>query len=886
MTKETPMMIQYKSIKKEHPEAILFMRMGDFYEMFCEDAVLASDELDLVLTAKNAGAEGKIPMCGVPYHAADSYIQKLLQKGYRVAMCEQLEDPKLAKGLVKRDVIRVISPGTLVGEALIPEESTNYLACVIKRKNRWGLCYTDISTGEFNVTEINDKNRVFDEIFRIGPKELLFEQDLADNPRFREGLLKIFKGLITELKPDDLKKSNRELLREHFFANKGNSKNINNEEIQNADCSPEDENAFIPHTAKEAAAICLAFLHRTQLRSLSYINSLKYYTGDTYMVLDTNTRRNLELTATLFSQKKQGSLFWVLDSAKTPMGKRMLKEWIENPLLRKEDIVYRRDGVKELIYTPKVLNELTTALKQIKDLQRLSGSLSYGEGKPADLLLLKKSVGFFPQIFNNIKLLNSPVFQDITGDFDILKDVYDKINSAISDDATILNNNKQIVKTGFSETIDNLRQVAFNGKQLLIDMEAREREATGIKNLKIKYNKVFGYFIEVSNSFLDKVPESYIRKQTLVNGERFYTPELKEFEESVTGAEDKLRFLELAVFNEVRDYVSANSDRIMKMASYIGIIDCLQSLAHTAIDNNYCYPEITDDDSIIIIKDGRHPMVEKVNEETFIANDTVLDGKDNRIMIITGPNMAGKSTFMRQTALIILMAQIGSYVPAASATIGICDRLFTRIGASDDLIGGNSTFMVEMKETADILSQATGKSFVILDEIGRGTSTFDGMSLAKATLNYISNSQNGPKTLFATHYHELTSMEDEKDNVKNYAIRVDEVNGNLIFLRKVTPGKADKSYGIQVARLAGLPVSVINDAKKTLRSLEKNKLIAGNANTNDNDSYGEGFSLFREITEEETEIIDGIRKLDIDNLRPIEALRILEEWKNYLDDDK
>lgn len=862
MASETPMMKQYRQIKGEHPEALLFFRMGDFYEMFCDDAIVAAKALDLVLTKKNAGIDGQIPMCGIPHHAADSYIAKLIKKGFRVAICEQLEDPKFAKGLVKRDVIRIISPGTVL-ESTILTDSGNYLAVAVNNGTDWGFCYTDISTGDFRVTDFHrEKNQEFDgildEIYRVQPQELLISEKLSQNTEFMSALKKVFGGLVTVLNNDDFSfKNTEEILLHHF-------------KIENS------ESLFLSKSAQMAAGAALIFLIRTQKRSLDYISKFDYYKNDRYMVLDQATRKNLELTSTIFNNQKKGSLLWVLDKTKGSMGKRLLKEWLENPLLDLAEIKKRQESVAEIYNNPLLLNEFRDLLTDIHDLERISGRIAYGSGTPRDMAALRDSIVHLPRFKKLIFQLKTPLFTEMLDHFDDLNDIYKTISDAIADEPPVSPKEGGIVREGFSAEIDEYRKIAGGGRKKIIEIETKEREATGIPKLKVGYNRVFGYYIEVSNSYKDKVPDYYVRKQTLTNGERFYTPELKEYEEKVLGAAEKLYDLEYDVFSQIRDYVSDNTARIQLVSSFIAITDVLMSFAATALENDYCCPEI-DNGDIIEIKNGRHPMVEMVNEEAFIANDTYINNSDSRIMVITGPNMAGKSTYMRQVALIILMAQIGSFVPAQEAHIGIVDRIFTRIGASDDLVGGNSTFMVEMKETASILSRATAKSFIILDEIGRGTSTFDGLSLAWACIEHLSDAPNAPKTLFATHYHELTTLEAEKTNLKNYAIRVDENNGNLIFLRKVTPGKADKSYGIQVARLAGMPVSIINRAKKILRSLEKSKL-----NMVQDTAVDENESLFREISPDETEVLNGIRDLDIDNLRPVDALRILEEWQDFL----
>lgn len=862
-TKLTPMMQQYKEAKKAYPEAILFFRMGDFYEMFADDALTASKALDITLTARSAGEEGKVPMCGVPHHAAENYIAKLIEQGYRVAICEQMEDPKLVKGLVKRDVTRVISPGTVLENAMLPDSSHNYLAALYWDKKGVGFCFTDISTGEFKVTAFEIKKgeetgKVFDEIFRIQPKELLVSEKLAADKDFLFRLKAVFGGLLTSVPNEDFQYDNAsESLMTQFS-------------VETA------EELFLPYLSMIAAGATIAFLNRTQKRFLSYIAKVEHYTNNTYMVLDQSTRKNLELSCTIFSHQKKGSLLWVMDKTLGVMGRRMMGDWIDNPLLDLDKIMLRQNAVKELYEKPFLVDELKEFLLGIHDLERLSSRIAFGSGSPRDIAALKESIGNLPKLKEILFQLESPLFQNMAEKFDDLSDIFQHIDKTIKDDPPLSPKEGNIVKDGFDSEIDALRDIAHNGKKLILEIEAEEKERTGIKTLKIGYNRVFGYYIEVSNSYKNQVPEDYIRKQTLTNGERYFTPLLKEYEDKILGATDKLYLMEYDIFCKVRDFITKNTSRIQLTAQFIAITDVIRSLAVVAAENQYCCPKLNTDDQIAIYG-GRHPMVEQVNEEMFIANDALLDNENNRIMVITGPNMAGKSTYMRQTALIILMAQIGSFVPAEAATIGLCDRIFTRIGASDDLVGGNSTFMVEMRETAEILHSATEKSFIILDEIGRGTSTFDGLSLAWACIEYLSDAPHAPKTMFATHYHELTQLEAEKKNLKNYAISVEERNGDLIFLRKIVAGKADKSYGIQVAKLAGIPISIINQAKRVLRTLEKNKIIVIKG-----EDTKEEASLFHEVTAEEDDVLTQIRALNLDVLRPIQALSLLSEWQDYL----
>ncbi len=712
---------------------------------------------------------------------------------------------------------------------------------------------------EFIGKDTADKNRIFDEIYRVQPKELLLSDKLAKDVQFRQLLKKVFEGLVTLIPDEDFEKEATDrILTEHF----------------NLDDS---EQLFLSEQAKKAAGATLSFLYRTQKRGLSYIGKISYYKNDRYMILDQSTRKNLELTSTIFTNQRKGSLLWVIDRTSGTMGKRLLREWLENPLLDLAEIHKRQAGVKELYERPLLLDEIRAVFADIRDLERLSSRIAYGSGTPRDIAALRDSIKNLPAFQKLLYTLNSDIFREMAENFDDLSDIDTVIRTALVEDPPISPKEGGMVKAGYHGEIDEYRRLAKGGKQMILDIEAKEREATGIKTLKVGYNRVFGYYIEVSNSFKNQVPDHYIRKQTLTNGERFFTPKLKEYEDKVLGATDQLYQLEYEVFCKIRDFISANTARIQLISTFIAVTDVVMSFATVALENQYCCP-VMDDGDTIEIKNGRHPMVEKVNSEVFIANDTLLDSANNRIMVITGPNMAGKSTYMRQVALIILLAQIGSFVPAEAAHIGLTDRIFTRIGASDDLVGGNSTFMVEMRETAAILKQATDKSFIILDEIGRGTSTFDGLALAWACIEYLADAKCAPKTLFATHYHELTSLEEEKENLKNYAILVHEVNGNLVFLRKITRGKADKSYGIQVAKLAGMPVSIVNKAKKILKNLEKSKLHYGGGS----ESTATNVSLFREISDGEEDVLKQIAGLDLDDLRPLDALRLLEEWQDYL----
>lgn len=863
MAKATPMMEQYRQIKKENPDAIIFFRMGDFYEMFDEDAVVASRELDIVLTSKNAGEEGKVPMCGVPYHAVDSYVARLIDRGFRVAICEQMEDPKLAKGLVKREVTRIVSPGTVLEEAILSEQSHSYLATMFAQKDDWGFCYTDISTGEFKATEFRqahgDSDRVYDEICRLQPREVLVAESFYDDPCYLDPLKRIFHGLITPLPNSDFQAERAaEVLATHF-------------ETEDA------QSLFLPPLAMSAAGATIAFLNRSQKRSLSYIHTIHYYESKTYMVLDPATRRNLELTATIMTNQKKGSLLGVMDKTCNVMGKRLLREWLDNPLLNLAQIQERQDAVKELFEKPFLVEELKEFLFTIHDLERLSSRIAFGNGNPREMVALRLSLQGLPTLREILYKLKADAFQKMADAFDDLHDVCANIATTLVDDPPISPKEGGFVREGYAKEIDECRSIASSGQQMLRDIEAREREATGIKSLKVGFNRVFGYYIEVSNANKSMVPDHYIRKQTLTNGERYFTEELKEYEDKILGAKDRLYQMEYDVFCRLRDYISHNAPRIQLMASFIAIVDVLRSFAVVATEHRYCCPKLDDSDAIII-ENGRHPTVEQISSEAFIANDTYLDQQENRVMVITGPNMAGKSTYMRQVALIVLLAQVGAFVPASSARIGLVDRIFTRIGASDDLVGGDSTFMVEMKETAEILKYATEKSLIVLDEIGRGTSTFDGLAIAWACIEYLADASVAPKTLFATHYHELTNLENDKATLKNYAIAVEEINGELVFLRKIDRGRADKSYGIQVAKLAGMPLRIVNQAKKILRALEKTKINEPGAHK----TVQEELALFKELTEEKEEVLTAIERLDLDNLKPLQALSLLAEWQDLL----
>ncbi|MFV0364475.1 MAG: DNA mismatch repair protein MutS [Suipraeoptans sp.] len=878
MAELTPMMQQYIETKKEYPDCILFYRLGDFYEMFFEDALTASKELEITLTGKNCGLEERAPMCGVPYHAVDGYLNKLIEKGYKVAICEQVEDPKLAKGIVKREVVRVVTPGTNLDTKALDETKNNYLMCIVYVADRFGLSVCDVTTGEFYVTELDSLEKLEDEIFKYNPSEIICNESLFISGIDTNELKNRLNISIYTLEPwyfDD--ESCERVLCEHFDSS------IEGLGLADFDCS------------KVAAGSLFSYLKETQKNDLSHILKLQVYTTGRYMLLDNSTRRNLELCETLREKQKRGSLLGVLDRTKTAMGARNLRKLIEQPFVNVDDINERQLSVKELKEDTILREELREYLSPIYDLERLISRISYKSANPRDLIAFKSSLAMLPHIKNIMSDVKSEFLSTLISELDTLDDVFHKIDLAIIDDPPLAMKEGGIIKDGYNDDTDRLKAAKTDGREWLAKLEDEERKKTDIKNLRIKYNKVFGYYLEVTNSFKDKVPDYYTRKQTLANAERYITPELKELEDTILGAEDKLYSLEYELYKEVRDYIGSQIPRIQRTAGSIAIIDVLASLAHVAEKNNYTCPKVNDK-GIIDIKDGRHPVVEKmIPAGSFITNDTYLNDKKDKISVITGPNMAGKSTYMRQTALIVLMAQIGSFIPASSATIGIVDRIFTRVGASDDLASGQSTFMIEMTEVANILRNATNKSLLILDEIGRGTSTFDGLSIAWSVIEYISdNKLLGAKTLFATHYHELTELEGKIENVNNYCIAVKEKGDDIVFLRKIVSGGADKSYGIQVAKLAGVPSIVIERAKQIVEELDEaditNKIKDIEINglrkvSNKGKVFDEvdlhQMSLFDTVKDDD--VLEEIKALDIGNLTPLEALNTLFQLQSKLE---
>ena len=807
----SPMMQHYMETKKEYPDCILFYRLGDFYEMFFDDALTASKVLEITLTGKECGLPERAPMCGVPYHAVDSYLYRLVQHGYKVAIAEQMEDPKQAKGLVKREVIRVVTPGTITSAQALDETKNNYLMGIVYMDGKYGVSTADITTGEFLVTEVDTGRELFDEIHKFSPSEIIcnnaFYMSGVDLDDLKNRCNVAVSALDSHFFGDE---SCRKILREHFRV--GSLSGLGLDDYS---------------TGVIAAGAVMAYMYETQKSTLEHITAITPYSTGQYMIIDTSTRRNLELVETMREKQKRGTLLWVLDKTKTAMGARLLRTWIEQPLIHKEEIIRRQDVVEELNMNYISREEICEYLNPVYDLERLIGRISYKTANPRDLIAFKTSLEMLPHIKRLLGEFRSAVFKELEADLDPLEDLYSLIERAIEDDPPITVRDGGMIKEGFSEEADRLRQAKTEGKDWLAQLESREKEKTGIKNLKIKFNKVFGYYFEVTNSFKSLVPDYFIRKQTLTNAERYTTDELKELEDIIMGAEEKLVSLEYDLFCQVRDEIASQVVRIQKTAKAIAGIDVFCSLSAVASRHNYVKPAINEK-GVIQIKNGRHPVVEQMmRDDLFVANDTFLDNGKNRLSVITGPNMAGKSTYMRQVALIVLMAQMGSFVPAQEADIGICDRIFTRVGASDDLASGQSTFMVEMTEVANILRNATKHSLLVLDEIGRGTSTFDGLSIAWAVIEHISNTKLlGAKTLFATHYHELTELEGTIAGVKNYCIAVKEQGDDIVFLRKIVRGGADKSYGIQVAKLAGVPDSVIARAKEIAEELSDNDITS------------------------------------------------------------
>lgn len=874
----TPMMQQYMAIKEQYKDCILFYRLGDFYEMFYDDALTASRELEITLTGKNCGQEERAPMCGVPYHAVDVYLNKLVAKGYKVAICEQAEDPKQAKGIVKREVIRIVTPGTNLSQQALDEGRNNYLMCLVYDNNQFGLAITDISTGDFYTTEVATLKELYDEIHRFSPSEIIcndsFYMSGASLDDFKDRLHVSVSTLDTWYMDEAV---SVQKIKEHFKVASLDGLGLTD----------------FPSGTLAVGALLL-YLYETQKNTLDNLTKITPYRSGGYMIIDSATNRNLELIETLREKQKKGSLLWVLDKTKTAMGARLMRNWIEQPLIEKKKITARQDAVEELYNDMITREEIREYLNAVYDLERLVTRISYRTANPRDLIAFKTSLGMIPPVKQLLSQAKSAELKEIDERMDCLEDIYDLIEKSIQDEPPIMIREGGMIKEGYNEDVDKFRLSRTEGKTWLAELEAREKEKTGIKNLRVRYNKVFGYYLEVTNSYKELVPEDWTRKQTLANAERYITPELKELEDMILGAEDKLAALEYDLYCEVRDSIGEQVVRIQETAKAIAHLDVLASLACVAQSNDYVRPSINTK-GVIDIQGGRHPVVEKMNNnQMFIDNDTYLDNKNHRISIITGPNMAGKSTYMRQSALIVLMAQIGSFVPAKSANIGIVDRIFTRVGASDDLASGQSTFMVEMTEVANILRNATSRSLLILDEIGRGTSTFDGLSIAWAVVEHISNPKLlGAKTLFATHYHELTELEGKLDSVNNYCIAVREQGDDIIFLRKIIRGGADKSYGIQVARLAGVPDSVIDRAKEISGWLEetdvtdKAKNLQVRTSAKKKEVVREAvpaekqMSLF-DIYPADHPVLKELAGLDVSNMTPIQALNTLYELQKRL----
>jgi len=868
------MMQHYLKTHEEYKDCILFYRLGDFYEMFFDDAKVVSKELELTLTGKSCGAEERAPMCGIPYHAAETYLTRLVKKGYKVAICEQVEDPKLAKGMVKREVTRVVTPGTTLNAQALDETKNNYIMCIAYIGDHYGISSADITTGDYYVTEVDSERKLLDEVNKYQPTEIICNEAFyisgidIDDMKNRMGI--VIYSLDAWYFSDETAQMT---LKDHFKVR----------DLEGLGLADYDSGVV-------AAGALLKYLYETQKTTLSNLVAIHPYTTGKFMIIDSSTRRNLELVETLREKQKRGSLLWVLDKTRTAMGARTLRSFVEQPLIERTEIEERYDAIDEFNTNAITREEIREYLNPVYDLERLITRVTYQTANPRDLIAFRNSIHMLPPIKTLMSDFQSPLLKRLYEQLDTLDELYELIERSITEEPPLTLHDGGILKEGYNEEVDRLRKAKTDGKSWLADLEAKEREKTGIKNLKIKYNKVFGYYLEVTNSFKDLVPDYFTRKQTLANAERFITPELKELEDVILGAEDKLIVLEYELFREVRQKVADEVVRIQKTAKAVAQIDVFTSLATVAEQNNYCRPKLNEK-GLIDIKDGRHPVVERmIQNEMFVANDTYLDNGSNRVSIITGPNMAGKSTYMRQSALIVLMAQIGSFVPAKSAKIGIVDRIFTRVGASDDLASGQSTFMVEMSEVANILRNATSNSLLILDEIGRGTSTFDGLSIAWAVVEHISNPRLlGAKTLFATHYHELTELEGKLNSVNNYCIAVKEKGDDIVFLRKIVKGGADKSYGIQVAKLAGVPDNVIERAKEIVEELSNNDITEIVQNISAEGSSKRSKPKLDEVDLEQISLLDTmdndtilneLKELDLGQMTPIEAMNKLYELQN------
>ena len=862
MAQLSPMMQQYFEIKEANKDCILFYRLGDFYEMFYDDALTASRELELTLTGRDCGQEERAPMCGVPFHSCEGYIAKLVSRGYKVAICEQTEDPKAAKGLVKRNVIRVITPGTVMEQSMLEEGKNNYICCLYSSDKTIGVCFCDISTGELNATEISGKdsyNKLINQLSSYSPKEILLGGKIIE--------IKQLPGFIKQKLSAGV-----ELLEDEKFGFTLCSKTASNHFGNEFDKIKDKPDVIC------AVGALINYLKETQMNGLERINQIDTYSESQYMKLDYNTQRNLELTQTMLSKEKRGSLLWVIDKTKTAMGKRLIRSWLEHPLMNISTINNRQSDVEELVNNTVLRLELTENLSGIFDIDRLMTKIVYGSANARDLRSLCSAVKDLPQISSLLSECKASHLRMIYKNIDLLEDIHSLIDSAIVEQPPFTIREGGMIKQGYNSDLDVINNDMNNSKDILTQIETEQKELTGIPKLRVGYNRVFGYYIEVTNSYKNMVPDTYIRKQTLTNCERYITPDLKEVEARILGAKDRSVALEFKLFEEIRLKVADSLERIQRTSKAIATLDVLNSFANVASDNRYVRPDVTQS-TAIKIKDSRHPVVELLlKNASFVPNDVNLDNKSDRVAIITGPNMAGKSTYMRQIALIVLMAQIGSFVPASSAQIGIVDSIFTRVGASDDLASGQSTFMVEMNEVANIVKSATSRSLLILDEIGRGTSTFDGMSIARAVLEYCADKKKlGAKTLFATHYHELTVMEDLLDGVKNYNIAVKKRGDDITFLRRIVPGGADDSYGIEVAKLAGVPNTIIGRAKEILAELE-----SGRAETVVKKSNPDEDAQLSLLGVAQSPVIDKIKNVDLNTLTPIEAMNLLYELKNMI----
>lgn len=863
MAKLSPMMEQYFEIKKNYADTLLFFRLGDFYEMFFDDAKVASKELELVLTGRDCGQEERAPMCGVPFHSADSYIAKLVSRGYKVAICEQVEDPATAKGIVKRDVVRIVTPGTVIESNMLDESKNNYLASVFISDKECGLAFIDVSTGEVHLDFFSDADataRIVNQLGCYSPSEVIinkYASSVKSIISFIKDRLSVDYQIVTEAQYDEAELVN--IIRSHISDESGMSQFTENKSLLYAFGS------------------ALVYLKGVQKNELQNINNVDFYNEDSFLTLDVTARRNLELTETQIRREKKGSLLWVLDHTKTAMGKRLIRNWVEQPLINYSSIILRQNAVEELTTDTILLDSLMSYLSEMFDIERIMTRVVYGTANAKELKTLSQTIDQLYNIKSSLSNVKSKMLTGIFDDIDLLEDVNTLIKNAITDEPPLSVREGGMIRIGYNEELDTLHNIVENGKGYLTAVEQEEQEKTGIKKLKIGYNRVFGYYIEVTNSFKELVPDHYIRKQTLSNCERYITQELKELESKVLGAQERIVRLEYELFSAIRQNVAEQLERVRKTARAVANLDGLSSLAYAAVNNNYTRP-IVDTSDEIIIKDGRHPVVElMLGGAPFVPNDTHLDCRDNRTAIITGPNMAGKSTYMRQVAIITLMAQIGSFVPASSAKIGIVDRIFTRVGASDDLSAGQSTFMLEMTEVADILKYATSKSLIVFDEIGRGTSTYDGMSIARAVLEYTADKKRiGAKTLFATHYHELTELESTVEGVKNYNTSVKKRGDDITFLRRIIKGAADGSYGVEVAKLAGVPKAVVENAKKILAALEAQEKVSVVSEINKTEEPEDMLQLTFSSGEKE-QIIEKLKNIDVNTLTPIEAMTVLFE---------